>query len=74
MVFAGLSVVAPQRKAGLTAMWAHMVTGDIFATRWIWRESIKKNNNVWVMRLSIFFGVILMPLGILIHIVFSKRK
>ena len=68
-IAAGLST-----KAGVTAMWAHMVAGDICATRWIWKDGIKKNNNIWVMRLSIFFGVMLMPLGILIHLVFGKKK
>jgi hypothetical protein len=24
-------------KAGITATWAHMVIGDIFVTRWIWK-------------------------------------
>ena len=71
--FAGLAA-GMSTKAGVTAMWAHMVAGDIFATRWIWKDSIKKNNNIWIMRLSIFFGVMLMPLGILIHLIFGKRK
>ena len=31
-------------KAGVTAMWAHMVAGDIFATRWIWQNSIKNKD------------------------------
>ena len=25
-------------KAGASAAWAHMVAGDIFVTRWIWKE------------------------------------
>ena len=61
-------------KAGVTAMWAHMVAGDIFVTKWIWRDGVKKNNNIWIIRFSVFFGVILMPLGILIHLVFGKKK
>jgi len=61
-------------KAGITAMWAHMVAGDIFVTKWIWRDGVKKNNNIWIIRFSVFFGVMLMPLGILIHLVFGKKK
>ena len=61
-------------KEGLTAMWAHLVAGDIFATRWIWKDSLEKKTNVWIIRLSVFFGIILMPLGILIHLVFRKKK
>jgi len=60
-------------NAGVTAMWAHMVAGDIFATRWIWKNGIKNKDNIWLLRISIFFGVMLMPLGIVIHLIFSKN-
>ena len=60
-------------NAGVTAMWAHMVSGDIFATRWIWKNSVKNKDNIWILRLSVFFGVMLMPLGIAIHLIFSKK-
>ncbi len=60
-------------NAGVTAMWAHMVAGDIFATRWIWQNSVKNKDNIWILRLSVFFGVMLMPLGIAIHLIFSKK-
>jgi hypothetical protein len=55
-------------KAGVSAIWAHMVAGDIIATRWIWKKSIEIKANKWVTRLSVFFGVMLMPLGIAIFI------
>ena len=61
-------------KAGLTATWAHMVAGDIFVTRWIWKRCIEKNTNIWIMRLSIFFGVMLMPVGLGIFAVFGSKK
>jgi len=48
-----------------------MVAGDIFVTRWIWLKSLKINANKWVMRLSIFFGIMLMPVGLAIHLFFS---
>jgi len=54
-------------KAGVSATWAHMVAGDIFVTRWIWKDSIEKNNNTWISRISIFFGVMLMPIGLALH-------
>ncbi len=60
-------------NAGVTAMWAHMVAGDIFATRWIWKNSIENKDNIWLLRISVFFGVMLMPLGIAIHLIFSKK-
>tara|TARA_B100000927_G_scaffold53777_1_gene40728 strand:- start:2893 stop:3330 length:438 start_codon:yes stop_codon:yes gene_type:complete len=54
-------------KAGVSATWAHMVAGDIFVTRWIWKDSIEKNTNTWISRISIFFGVMLMPIGLALH-------
>ena len=53
-------------------MWAHMVAGDIFATRWIWQNSIKNKDNIWILRLLFFY--MLMPLGIAIHLIFSKKE
>ena len=61
-------------KAGVTAMWAHMVTGDIFATRWIWKDNVERKNNIWLLRLSVFFGIMLMPLGVLIHVIFGRKN
>ena len=52
---------------GASAAWAHMVAGDIFVTRWIWKRSIEMKTNIWVTRFSVFFGVMLMPVGIMIH-------
>ena len=60
-------------KVGVTATWAHMVAGDIFATRWVWADGIKRNNNLLLLRTSIFFSVILMPLGIVLHLIFRNK-
>tara|TARA_B100001989_G_scaffold234740_1_gene195497 strand:- start:166 stop:612 length:447 start_codon:yes stop_codon:yes gene_type:complete len=60
-------------KIGVTATWAHMVAGDIFATRWVWADGIKRNNNLLLLRISIFFSVILMPLGIVLHLIFRNK-
>lgn len=60
--------------AGVAGTWAHMVVGDIFVTRWIWRRSIDSNQKPWITRLSIFFGVMLMPLGLAIHTIANRRK
>ena len=61
-------------KVGITATWAHMVAGDIFATRWIWKKCLQYNINPIVRTLAIFFGVMLMPIGILIYLIFSLKK
>ena len=61
-------------KVGITATWAHMVAGDIFATRWIWKKCLQYNINPIVRTLAVFFGVMLMPIGILIYLIFSPKK
>ena len=61
-------------KTGFTATWAHIVVGDIFVTRWIWNKSLNLNLGVWLIRFSVFFGVILMPFGLLLHLLFVKIK
>ena len=60
-------------KIGATATWAHMVAGDIFATRWVWADGIKRNNNILLLRVSVFFSVVLMPLGIVLHLIFRNN-
>jgi len=60
--------------AGVAGTWAHMVVGDIFVTRWIWKRSISSNQKLWTTRLSIFFGVMLMPLGLAIHTIANLGK
>ena len=64
-------------EAGVTALWAHMVAGDIFATRWIWKKSIEKKINPILRNVALFFGVMLMPLGILFYVlglILVKKK
>jgi len=61
-------------KVGITATWAHMVAGDIFATRWIWQKCLQYKINPFARTLAIFFGVMLMPIGILIYLIFSLKK
>ena len=61
-------------KAGLTATWAHLVAGDIFVTRWIWKKGVENNTNIWLLRFSIFFGVMLMPIGLAAFTLFGLKK
>ena len=61
-------------EAGITATWAHMVAGDIFATRWIWKKSLEHNIHPILRSTAIFFGVMLMPIGILILILSTLKK
>ena len=71
--FAGLAA-GMSSPAGITAMWAHMVAGDICVTRWIWKDSLQHNINIWIFRFAIFFGVMLMPVGLVIYLVFRGKK
>ena len=71
--FAGLTS-GLSSPAGFTAMWAHLIAGDICVTRWIWKDSLRQSTNKTVSRLAIFFGVMLMPLGLAIYLLFGKIK
>jgi len=54
-------------RAGAAAAWAHMVAGDIFVTRWMWRRCIENGSERWVTAATVFFGVMLMPVGVALH-------
>jgi hypothetical protein len=71
--FAGLAA-GMGTKAGITAMWAHMVAGDIAATRWIWKDSLKRKSRPWASGIAIFFGVMMMPVGILLHLLLRGKR
>jgi len=40
----------------------------------MWKDSLKRKINPWLFRLAIFFGVMLMPLGLVIYLVFRGNK
>jgi|TARA_B100001113_G_scaffold300942_1_gene259844 hypothetical protein len=60
-------------KAGASAAWSHMVAGDIFVTRWIWKRCIESNCEKWKLLLSVFFGVMLMPIGLILSIILVRK-
>ena len=59
-------------KAGASAAWAHMVAGDIFVTRWIWKRSLEMGVDPWIRTASIFFAVMLMPVGVAMHVAMAR--
>mgnify|MGYP002639273613 FL=1 len=59
-------------KAGASAAWAHMVAGDIFVTRWMWKRCMEQDSPRWVTVSTVFFGVMLMPIGIALHMIFVR--
>ncbi|MED5305807.1 MAG: abscisic acid-deficient protein Aba4 family protein [Candidatus Thermoplasmatota archaeon] len=56
-------------RAGAAAAWAHFVAGDIVVTRWMWKRCVEMGSSRWVSASSVFFGVMLMPVGVAIHLV-----
>lgn len=60
-------------KSGASAAWAHMVAGDIFVTRWIWIRCLDAKCERWKSFISIFFGVMLMPLGLGLNLLLVRK-
>lgn len=61
-------------RAGAAAAWAHMVAGDIFVTRWMWRRCIDQGTDRWITSATIFFGVMLMPVGVAMHVALVRES
>ena len=59
-------------KAGASAAWAHMVAGDIFVTRWIWKRCMQAKAEKWIIVTSVFFGVMLMPIGLALNLILVR--
>ena len=59
-------------KAGASAAWAHMVAGDIFVTRWIWKGGVVRGVDPGIRTASIFFAVMLMPVGVAMHVAMAR--
>ena len=62
-------------ESGTVLAWSHFVAGDIMATRWMWRKAIENQIGDSKTRLIVFFGVMLMPVGLLMHVIlYSEDK
>jgi len=61
-------------RSGAAAAWSHMVAGDIFITRWMWRRCIDQGREDWIRWISVFFGVMLMPLGVILHVLLTRKE
>ena len=60
-------VVLLGTESGTVLAWAHFVAGDIIATRWMWRKAVENEIGLNQTRVIVFFGVMLMPVGLLLH-------
>ena len=72
-VLAGLADLLATR-AGAAAAWAHFVAGDIVVTRWMWKRCMENDSERWVTTTSVFFGVMLMPVGVVMHLALVRGK
>ncbi len=61
-------------RAGAAAAWSHMVAGDILVTRWMWKRCLASKCERWVTVASVFFGVMLMPVGVAIHVALLRGR
>ena len=59
-------------ESGTVLAWAHFVAGDIIATRWMWRKSVENEIGLNQTRVIVFFGVMLMPVGLLLHMALNR--
>lgn len=59
-------------KPGASAAWAHMVAGDIFVTHWMWKRCLEQNSPRWIAATTVFFGVMMMPVGIALHMILVR--
>ena len=59
-------------RAGASAAWAHFVAGDIVVTRWMWKRCLDRGVERWKSAVSVFFGVMLMQVGVALHIVLVR--
>ncbi len=60
-------------ESGTVLAWAHFVAGDIIATRWMWRKAVENEIGLNQTRMIVFFGVMLMPVGLLPHIALNRE-
>ena len=60
-------------RAGAAAAWAHFVAGDIVVTRWMWKRCMDHGSERWVTLASVFFGVMLMPVGVALHVTMVRE-
>jgi len=56
--------------AGAVLTWAHIVAGDILVTRWLWKKAVDQNVSVNKLRAMVLFGVMLMPVAIILAMIF----
>jgi len=49
--------------------WLHLLTYDLFGGRWAYLDSQKREINVWLMVVVLFFLLMLGPFGLVLYLV-----
>ncbi len=73
MEIADTLVVLLGTEEGTVLAWTHMVAGDIIATRWMWKKAIKNQIPMMQTRAIVAMGVMLMPVGLLLHVILNRE-
>ena len=60
-------------ESGTVLAWAHFVAGAIIATRWMWRKAVENEIGLNQTRVIVLFGVMLMPVGLLLHMALNRE-
>lgn len=55
-------------RSGTLSAWAHMLALDLFAGGWVYRQSRQLNVPDWVRIVSLFFTLMLGPVGLLLFL------
>ena len=69
MIASGLST-----PEGAAAVWAHLLTFDLFAGRWIYLDSRERNLSPWLVSPLLFMTFMLGPFGLLAYLVLRAVK
>jgi len=72
-VHEGFATIMGSVEGGAVMTWAHLILGDFFATIWIYHRNMRLSASVGVHRLTVFFGVMFMPLGLILHLILVRE-
>ena len=60
-------------EEGTVLAWTHMIAGDIIVTRWMWKKALENRLPILQTRLIVMMGVMLMPVGLLLHLLLNRK-
>ena len=66
-------VVLLGTEEGTVLAWTHMIAGDIIVTRWMWKKALQNGLPMIQTRIIVMMGVMLMPVGLLLHVLLNRE-